>query len=216
MLPLAGLPPGVVGARAAGSPAQRLIAVLRSASALRVRDRAFGVWHVVLRRRGMNPGPNRSNLHDETRRTKRSHPFGRERKRKADGAAGSGGGERFAPPATEISSCPATSTSTNRADVSRASLPRSSRRLNEAQANGVRGGPRTAPVSPARPMSCPANAIEASTRWCFGLRDSPPRCRSGLWGTYKQWQEAGAQVRQGERSTTVVLWREIRILPAAQ
>ena len=38
----------------------------------------------------------------------------------------------------------------------------------------------------------------------------------GLWGTYKQWQEAGAQVRQGERSTTVVLWRETRNLPAAQ
>ncbi len=26
----------------------------------------------------------------------------------------------------------------------------------------------------------------------------------GLWGTYKQWQDAGAQVREGERSTTVV------------
>lgn len=32
----------------------------------------------------------------------------------------------------------------------------------------------------------------------------------GLWGTYKQWQDAGAQVREGERSTTVVLWREIQ------
>ena len=32
----------------------------------------------------------------------------------------------------------------------------------------------------------------------------------GLWGTYKQWQDAGAQVREGEHSTTVVLWREIR------
>ncbi|SIR34269.1 Antirestriction protein ArdC [Rhizobium sp. RU35A] len=32
----------------------------------------------------------------------------------------------------------------------------------------------------------------------------------GLWGTYKQWQEAGAQVREGERSTTVVLWREVQ------
>jgi antirestriction protein ArdC len=29
----------------------------------------------------------------------------------------------------------------------------------------------------------------------------------GLWGTYKQWQDAGAQVRKGERSTTVVLWK---------
>ncbi|WP_246653002.1 MULTISPECIES: ArdC family protein [Rhizobium] len=32
----------------------------------------------------------------------------------------------------------------------------------------------------------------------------------GLWGTYKQWQDAGAQVREGECSTTVVLWREIQ------
>lgn len=32
----------------------------------------------------------------------------------------------------------------------------------------------------------------------------------GLWGTYKQWQEAGAQVREGEHATTVVLWTEIK------
>lgn len=31
----------------------------------------------------------------------------------------------------------------------------------------------------------------------------------GLWGTYRQWQATGAQVRKGERSTTVVLWKEI-------
>src|SRR5215831_5834563 len=30
---------------------------------------------------------------------------------------------------------------------------------------------------------------------------------SGEWGTYKQWQERGAQVRKGEKSTTVVLWK---------
>src|SRR5262249_24400999 len=29
----------------------------------------------------------------------------------------------------------------------------------------------------------------------------------GLWGTYRSWQAAGAQVRRGERATTVVLWR---------
>ena len=32
---------------------------------------------------------------------------------------------------------------------------------------------------------------------------------NGLWGTYRQWQDAGAQVRKGERSTTVVLWKQI-------
>jgi antirestriction protein ArdC len=31
---------------------------------------------------------------------------------------------------------------------------------------------------------------------------------SGVWGTYKQWQEQGAQVRGGEKSTTVVFWKE--------
>jgi antirestriction protein ArdC len=30
---------------------------------------------------------------------------------------------------------------------------------------------------------------------------------SGEWGTYKQWQERGGQVRKGERSTTVVFWK---------
>lgn len=33
---------------------------------------------------------------------------------------------------------------------------------------------------------------------------------SGLWGTYKQFQSAGAQVRKGESATTVVLWKEAR------
>ncbi len=32
----------------------------------------------------------------------------------------------------------------------------------------------------------------------------------GLWGTYRQWHAAGAQVRKGEHATTVVLWKEIR------
>ena len=31
----------------------------------------------------------------------------------------------------------------------------------------------------------------------------------GLWGTYRQWREAGAQVRKGEHATTVVLWKPI-------
>ena len=31
----------------------------------------------------------------------------------------------------------------------------------------------------------------------------------GLWGTYRQWQGTGAQVRKGERATAVVLWKEV-------
>jgi antirestriction protein ArdC len=30
---------------------------------------------------------------------------------------------------------------------------------------------------------------------------------SGEWATYPQWQERGAQVRKGEKSTTVVFWK---------
>ncbi len=30
---------------------------------------------------------------------------------------------------------------------------------------------------------------------------------SGEWGTYKQWQDRGAQVRKGEKCTTVVFWK---------
>lgn len=32
---------------------------------------------------------------------------------------------------------------------------------------------------------------------------------SGLWGTYRQWQGLGAQVRRGEKSTTVVFWKQV-------
>ncbi len=31
----------------------------------------------------------------------------------------------------------------------------------------------------------------------------------GLWGTYRQWQERGAQVRKGERSSVIVFYREL-------
>ena len=33
--------------------------------------------------------------------------------------------------------------------------------------------------------------------------------QNNLWGTYKQWQEKGAQVRKGEKSTMVVLWKPV-------
>src|ERR1700694_2077065 len=29
----------------------------------------------------------------------------------------------------------------------------------------------------------------------------------GEWATYQQWQERGAQVRKGEKATTVVFWK---------
>ena len=32
---------------------------------------------------------------------------------------------------------------------------------------------------------------------------------SGTWGTYKQWTEAGAQVRKGEKAALVVFYKEL-------
>jgi antirestriction protein ArdC len=32
---------------------------------------------------------------------------------------------------------------------------------------------------------------------------------SGVWGSYRQWAEAGAQVRQGEKAAFVVFYREL-------
>ena len=39
---------------------------------------------------------------------------------------------------------------------------------------------------------------------------------SGAWGTYKQWQDRGAQVRKGEKSTHVVFWKFFRVGEAAE
>jgi antirestriction protein ArdC len=33
---------------------------------------------------------------------------------------------------------------------------------------------------------------------------------SGIWGTYRQWQDRGAQVRKGEQASLGVLWKEVR------
>lgn len=32
---------------------------------------------------------------------------------------------------------------------------------------------------------------------------------SGIWGTYRQWQALGAQVRKGERATAIIFWKRI-------
>ena len=38
---------------------------------------------------------------------------------------------------------------------------------------------------------------------------------TATWATYKQWQERGAQVRGGQRSTTVVVFKEFHVEPQA-
>jgi antirestriction protein ArdC len=65
-------------------------------------------------------------------------------------------------------------------------------------------------ASAARPTNVASGkryrGINTVVLWMAGLASG---YSDGLWGTYKQWQAAGAQVRKGERSTSVVLWREI-------
>jgi len=34
---------------------------------------------------------------------------------------------------------------------------------------------------------------------------------SGTWGTYKQWGEAGAQVRKGEKAAHVVFYKQVAV-----
>lgn len=37
---------------------------------------------------------------------------------------------------------------------------------------------------------------------------------TGLWGTYRQWQEKGAQVRKGEKSSVIIFYKDVE--PGAQ
>ena len=61
-------------------------------------------------------------------------------------------------------------------------------------------------------LSRPTNAltqkryrgINVLTLWCEA---ESRNFRSGIFATYKQWQELGAQVRQGERSSPIVFYR---------
>src|SRR5438477_11355847 len=60
--------------------------------------------------------------------------------------------------------------------------------------------------------SSPINAASRKTYRgincvCLGAAADAKGYESGEWGTYAQWQERGAQVRKGEKSTTVVFWK---------
>ena len=50
----------------------------------------------------------------------------------------------------------------------------------------------------------PYRGINTLCLWAAAQQKAYER---GEWGTYPQWQERGAQVRKGERSTTVVFWK---------
>ena len=61
-----------------------------------------------------------------------------------------------------------------------------------------------------RPVSVatgkPYRGVNVVALWACALRCG---YASGVWGTYKQWQSAGAQVRKGERSAVCVFYKEI-------
>ncbi|SRR5579885_710110 len=61
-------------------------------------------------------------------------------------------------------------------------------------------------------VASPINAISRKpyrgvNTVCLWAASQAKGYTTGEWATYKQWQERGAQVRKGEKSTTVVFWK---------
>ncbi len=63
----------------------------------------------------------------------------------------------------------------------------------------------------ARPMNIASKntyrGINVLALWVAAMKSG---YASGLWGTYRQFAAAGGQVRKGERSTSVVFWKQIQ------
>ncbi len=63
-------------------------------------------------------------------------------------------------------------------------------------------------------LAQPVNAVSGWTYrginklllWAAAEREGYP---SGRWATYRQWNELGAQVRAGERSTGILFWKQV-------
>lgn len=67
-----------------------------------------------------------------------------------------------------------------------------------------RGGSMRRPVNIA--SAKPYNGVNIVSLWVSALASDYP---SHLWGTYRQWQERGAQVRRGEKSSLVVFYKQL-------
>lgn len=61
--------------------------------------------------------------------------------------------------------------------------------------------------------SKPYNGINVLMLWAAS---EAGRYSSGTWGTYKQWQDKGAQVRKGEKSTAIVFYKELPVSEKSQ
>ena len=68
----------------------------------------------------------------------------------------------------------------------------------------ARGGSMKRPVNIA--SAKPYNGVNIVSLWVSALAADYP---SHLWGTYRQWQERGAQVRRGEKSSLVVFYKQL-------
>lgn len=69
-----------------------------------------------------------------------------------------------------------------------------------------RGGSFARPVNFA--SAKPYNGVNILSLWVSALASDYP---SNLWGTYRQWQERGAQVRRGEKSSLIVFYKKLDI-----
>src|SRR5690606_25702615 len=62
----------------------------------------------------------------------------------------------------------------------------------------------------ARPVNIatknPYNGVNIVSLWVAALAADYP---SNIWGTYRQWQDKGCQVRKGEKSSLVVFYKSL-------
>jgi antirestriction protein ArdC len=69
--------------------------------------------------------------------------------------------------------------------------------------------------SPERPAMLPTNAttyapyrgVNVVSLWVDAFKKG---YASGMWASYKQWQEAGAQVRKGERGSLIIFYKDLQ------
>ena len=74
--------------------------------------------------------------------------------------------------------------------------------------------------NPGEPLHMPSNALTANhyrgvNVVMLWVSAEVQGFRTPIWGTYRQWAQRGAQVRQGEKSTAVIFYKEYETAPAA-
>lgn len=108
---------------------------------------------------------------------------------------------------------PNSGTPASRADVHQAVTDRIVKMLETAQ----RGGYDMPWCRPGVAHSRPTNALSKQRYRGINILSlwataDAANYRTGLWATYKQWQELGAQVRKGEQATPIVFYKPLEIV----